>query len=204
MSNVDREILLQQIRIKNDVFSAAGNKDFYDKVLNNQDLFDEEVFNKAQQIEMFKGKTIPFKLLSNNETMLKFELKRYMNFVRFVGQTIIHQAFNELHAPDNTEITRWKEGASMSPHSDNSWVDGNQLDHPTRFRTWSGIYYINDDYKGGEIYFPELNWEFKPTADTLLIFPSSSKYIHGVKTVSKGTRFTVAAWYTNDYGYLEI
>jgi len=204
MSDVDREILLQQIRIKENLFAEGGNKDFYNKILSNEELFDDEIFVKAQQIKMFRGKTIPFKLLSNTDTVVKFELKRYMNFVRFVGQTVIHQAFNELHAPDNTEITRWKVGSSMTPHSDNSWPDGNQLDHPTSFRTWSGIYYINDDYEGGEIYFPELNWNFKPKADTLLMFPSTSKYIHGVNTVSKGTRFTVAAWYTNDYGYLEV
>jgi predicted 2-oxoglutarate/Fe(II)-dependent dioxygenase YbiX len=100
------------------------------------------------------------------------------------------------------KLTRWKEGSEMSPHSDNSWPNGNTEAHPTSFRTWSGIYYINDDYEGGEIYFPELDWNFKPKADTLLMFPSTSRYIHGVNKVTKGTRYTVACWYTNQYQYL--
>ena len=173
MSDVDREILLQQIRIKENLFAEGGNKDFYNKILSNEELFDDEIFVKAQQIKMFRGKTIPFKLLSNTDTVVKFELKRYMNFVRFVGQTVIHQAFNELHAPDNTEITRWKVGSSMTPHSDNSWPDGNQLDHPTSFRTWSGIYYINDDYEGGNlIMFGDKKIDTKN--GDLIIFPSRS------------------------------
>ena len=202
--SIDKQLLLHSIRIKNDLLAPAENQNFYQKVTENVNLFDSEEFTAAQSIPMFKGRTIPFKLLSSTENYEKFILKHYMNYIRFVGQSIIHTAFNELHAPDNTELTRWKEGSEMSPHSDNSWPDGNIEAHPTSFRTWSGIYYVNDDYEGGEIYFPELEWSFKPKADTLLIFPSSSKYIHGVSKVTSGTRYTVACWYTNQYQYLEI
>jgi predicted 2-oxoglutarate/Fe(II)-dependent dioxygenase YbiX len=202
--SIDRELLLHSIRIKNELLAPVGNQDFYQKVTENVHLFDSEEFTAAQTIKMFKGRTISFKLLNNTDSIDKFVLKRYMNYIRFVGQTIIHTAFNELHAPDNTELTRWKEGSEMTPHSDNSWPDGDRKDHPTSFRTWSGIYYINDDYEGGEIYFPELEWSFKPKADTLLMFPSSSKYIHGVNKVTSGTRYTVACWYTNQYEHLEI
>ena len=202
--SIDKELLLHSVRIRSDLLAPVGNQDFYKKVTDNSSLFDSEEFTAAQQIAMFKGKTVPFKLLTNTDSVEKYILKRYMNYIRFIGQSIIHTSFNELHAPDNTELTRWQEGSEMSPHSDNSWPDGSIEAHPTSFRTWSGVYYINDDYGGGEIYFPELDWNFKPKADTLLMFPSTSRYIHGVNKVTGGTRYTVACWYTNQYQHLEI
>jgi predicted 2-oxoglutarate/Fe(II)-dependent dioxygenase YbiX len=183
--SIDKELLLHSVRIKSDLLAPVGNQEFYKKVTDNVSLFDSEEYTTAQQIAMFKGKTIPFKLLSTTESIEKYTLKNYMNYIRFIGQSIIHTAFNELHVPDNTELTRWKTGSEMSPHSDNSWPDGRTEEHPTSFRTWSGIYYINDDYEGGELYFPELDWNFKPKADTLLMFPSTSRYIHGVNKVTK-------------------
>jgi hypothetical protein len=121
--SIDKELLLHSVRIKNELLAPVGNQDFYKKVTDNVSLFDSEEFTAAQQIAMFKGKTIPFKLLSNTES-IEIYIKNYMNYIRFIGQSIIHTAFNELHVPDNTELTRWKEGSEMSPHSDNSWPDG--------------------------------------------------------------------------------
>jgi predicted 2-oxoglutarate/Fe(II)-dependent dioxygenase YbiX len=59
-------------------------------------------------------------------------------------------------------------------------------------------------YEGGEIYFPRLDWSYKPKANTLLVFPSNDKFVHGVTKVTKGERYTFAIWYTQDFQYLEI
>jgi hypothetical protein len=173
---------------------------FLDK---NKNLFKNQYFTKAQTIEEFKGRTIPFKLLdSQNE--IRYTFKSYMNLCRFLGQQLIHEYTGELHFPDNTELTRWETGREMTVHSDNSWPDGDKTAHPTSFRTWSAIYYINDLYEGGEIYFPRLDWSYKPKANTLLVFPSNDKFVHGVTKVTKGERYTFAIWYTQDFQYLEI
>ena len=92
----------------------------------------------------------------------------------------------------------------MSTHSDNSWPDGSQKNHPTSFRTWSAIFYINDDYEGGEIEFPLKKFTYKPKSNSLVVFPSTSEYLHGVKEVTKGTRYTVAIWYTQNFAHIEI
>ena len=102
------------------------------------------------------------------------------------------------------ELVKWKEGRSMSTHSDNSWPDGSQKNHPTSFRTWSAIFYINDDYEGGEIEFPLKKFTYKPKSNSLVVFPSTSEYLHGVKEVTKGTRYTVAIWYTQNFAHIEI
>ena len=175
------------------------------------ELIDDELKIKAKkgvltdelilEIKAKKQQIIHF-LDSQNET--RYTFKSYMNLVRFLVQQLIHNHFGEIHFPDNTELTRWETGRSMGVHSDNSWPDGSQTDHPTSFRTWSAIYYINDLYEGGEIYFPRLDWSWKPEANTVLIFPSDNRFLHGVTEVTKGERYTIAMWYTQDFRYLEI
>lgn len=63
---------------------------------------------------------------------------------------------------------------------------------------WSGhlaiLVYLNDDYEGGELYFPRYNYSIKPTAGTMITFPGSLYYIHGVKEITKGVRYTINQW----------
>ena len=58
----------------------------------------------------------------------------------------------------------------------------------------SWVYYINDDYTGGEIVFPRFGITYKPAKDELLIFPSTYVYNHSVLPVIEGTRYAVVSW----------
>lgn len=63
---------------------------------------------------------------------------------------------------------------------------------------WSGhlaiLVYLNDDYEGGELYFPRYDYSIKPSAGTMITFPGSLYYIHGVKEITKGVRYTINQW----------
>ncbi len=61
-------------------------------------------------------------------------------------------------------------------------------------RRISLVYYINDDYVGGEIKFPRFGITYKPKANDLIIFPSTYVYNHSVNPVISGTRYAVASW----------
>ena len=50
---------------------------------------------------------------------------------------------------------------------------------------------INDDYGGGEIYFPKQNVKLKPSAGSLVFFPGDINYLHGVTEVTDGIRYTM-------------
>ena len=191
------------IVVKKNVFQMEEVKAIHDFIIKNDVLFSNPVFTAGQQIVDFIGSTIPFKRLDNNSQEM-FGIKQFLNTVRFFTQKIIHERSGELHIPDNTELVKWKEGREMGLHSDNSWPDGSQQDHPTNFRTWSGIFYINDDYEGGEIEFPYKKYMYKPRANSLVVFPSTSDYLHGVKKITKGTRYTVAMWFTQDFAHIEV
>jgi hypothetical protein len=51
--------------------------------------------------------------------------------------------------------------------------------------------YINDDYSGGQVYFPERNYEFKPKANSLVMWAGNKNFIHGVKDPIDGNRYNV-------------
>lgn len=67
-------------------------------------------------------------------------------------------------------------------------------DHTEYHRRMSLVYYINDDYLGGEILFPRFDISYKPKANELLIFPSGYTYNHSVLPVTEGTRYAVVSW----------
>ena len=73
------------------------------------------------------------------------------------------------------------------------------VDHfATNPRTMSMILLCNNDYEGGELCFanPDTTGELlvpvKP--NRLIIWPSNFLFPHGVKPITKGTRYSVVGW----------
>lgn len=56
------------------------------------------------------------------------------------------------------------------------------------------VLYLNDDYTGGEIFYPKIEVEFKPEAYSLVLHPAHEAYRHGVKEVSLGTRYSMTSF----------
>jgi predicted 2-oxoglutarate/Fe(II)-dependent dioxygenase YbiX len=84
-----------------------------------------------------------------------------------------------------THIARFEAGAEMHEHFDAS--------RPNDIAT---LIYLNDDYEGGEIYFPEYDVAIKPGAGDLVFFPDNPAFIHGVKVIKSGVRYTTPRWFT--------
>ena len=78
-------------------------------------------------------------------------------------------------------LKKWNQGQSMGPHFDGQ--DGNSN------LAFSLVAYINDDYEGGEIHFPNQNVTIKPKAGSLIMFPSQQPFLHEVKPIISGTRY---------------
>jgi hypothetical protein len=74
-------------------------------------------------------------------------------------------------------IQRQYAGAFLKAHVDN---------HADPKIEYAVIMYINDDYTDGELFFSNLNFEIKPPAKSLIIFPSGELYLHGVKAPGDG------------------
>lgn len=61
-------------------------------------------------------------------------------------------------------------------------------------REFSIICYLNDNYVGGEIEFPNFDLKIKPTAGTMMIFPSNYPYRHIAHPVSSGSKYAILTW----------
>jgi len=66
-------------------------------------------------------------------------------------------------------------------------------DHgPAYNTTVSAVIYLNDDYEGGELYFPRLDkLVYKPKVGDIAIFPSNYIYEHASLDMISGTKYCV-------------
>jgi len=89
----------------------------------------------------------------------------------------------------NTNIVKWNEGDEMIVHDDL----GEYREFPNRH--FAAIVYLNDEYEGGELMFPDLNMGIRGHAGELIVFRGGS-IMHSVNKVISGTRYTLASWLT--------
>ena len=92
--------------------------------------------------------------------------------------------FEDFYGP-KTHIAKFVPGSGMHEHYDT----GRPKDIAT-------LVYLNDDYVGGDIYFPDYDMSFKPKPGDLLCFPDNEDYVHGVKPILDGIRYTTPRWFT--------
>ena len=86
---------------------------------------------------------------------------------------------------DSYQILKYGVGQKFVNHID---------DHADHHRRVSTLYYLNDNYSGGEITFPRFGISFKPKANQMVIFPSNFVFNHSVLPVTEGVRYSVVSW----------
>lgn len=180
-----RSSLNNIVRIKN--FVSAQQIDNYVN-------YCDEVF--AKDID---ARTI---LQADNETRIAQDIKSYRSRVQRAIED--HCGFSVVDL-SGTTIRKWYPGESQDPHADCEAVffrnsDGIQMEPINNFSSifieYAALTYLNDDYEGGEIYFPEYGLEIKPKAGELIFFPGSHFYEHGVNEVVSGNRYAVMTFFT--------
>lgn len=66
-----------------------------------------------------------------------------------------------------------------------------------RFHCYTFLFYLNDDFEGGEISYPEYKVDYKPSAGDLIIH--TTDVIHGVKKIKSGMRYRCQGLITDDF-----
>ena len=84
-------------------------------------------------------------------------------------------------------LSRYNPGFKMDLHSD--LEDGK--DH----FSVTAVAYLNNDFSGGDIVFPDLDFRHSPKMGDLTLFNSGSeKTSHGVEVVKTGIRYAMPIW----------
>lgn len=89
-------------------------------------------------------------------------------------------------------IRKYRAGKGMGAHYD-------KYPDPDNETVLSAVIYVNDDYEGGDIVFPDFDLAIKPEAGSVLIFPAGPDYVHEAKPSGTGANRIVIPifWYAN-------
>lgn len=125
-------------------------------------------------IEWYNGKT----------TIFVDEAKPLFEKIKFIVE--------DTHTPTPTfSFTRMFPGDDMHVHTDTCGEDeatANDDFGTCAITEYGVVLYLNDCFNGGEIYYPDLNLEYKPVAGDLVIHHAMIE--HGVKKIIEGVRYT--------------
>jgi hypothetical protein len=159
--------------------------------------------NKIAKFENFINEDISFQLLKEyNLNKNKYDLKnKYIfgsknnfyvdlkNKIKIIAEFVFEK---ELYS-SASYFQVWQKGSYAPLHSDNSDLEGNP--NGSKKLKYASVLYLNDDYQGGEIYFPNDNISIKPAKNSLYLFCGGIENIHGVKEIINGERITMAFWW---------
>jgi 2OG-Fe(II) oxygenase superfamily. len=88
-------------------------------------------------------------------------------------------------------------GESHVPHSDNERRErGRWVPNHTPQRDYTALAYLNDDFTGGELVFPDRDVVIVPKPGLLVGFPSNHKFVHAVPKIIYGKRYSLPIWFT--------
>lgn len=91
-------------------------------------------------------------------------------------------------------IMKWRPGIEQQPHADKQLNDG----RPNAFIDYdiNSLFYYNDDFTGGDLFYPQHNITIRPKPGLAVIHPGDFHYLHGVTMVTSGERYTTPSFYT--------
>jgi hypothetical protein len=110
----------------------------------------------------------------------------------------------DLYSVSGTALRKWYPEEYQDTHSDcelsltinNDKVESKPFNNfSSMFIDYAALLYLNDEYEGGEIFFPEHGVTIKPEPNEFISFPGTTYYKHGVNRISKGSRFVMQGFY---------
>lgn len=109
-------------------------------------------------------------------------------------QHVIEDKYKVKLTPRPPVIMCWRPGIEQQPHADKQVNDG----RPNAFPTYdlNSLFYYNDDFEGGELYYPQHGIEVSPEPGMAVFHPGDINYLHGVRTIRSGLRYTTPSFYS--------
>lgn len=117
------------------------------------------------------------KILRNSNNL---EVKNFLSKV----MPKISSLLNNKYYVERVWLSVMETNSHLAPHIDNEGENSK--------KSLAVLFYLNDDFEGGELYFTNLNKVIKPKKGGLVLFPCNiEKFLHGVSTITKGTRYAI-------------
>jgi predicted 2-oxoglutarate/Fe(II)-dependent dioxygenase YbiX len=94
----------------------------------------------------------------------------------------------------NIKETLWHEHYQMLKYDQGEEYKGHYDGGTPMGRSISCLCYLNDDFEGGELEFPNFHVKIKPEPGMLVLFPSNYAYLHIAHPVTSGTKYSMVTW----------
>lgn len=110
---------------------------------------------------------------------------------------IVSSIYKEDHILKQTFYSLMLKGSENGLHSDNYYIDESgelqvRVDSP---QDKSAVLYLNNEYSGGLLEFPENNISIKPDPGTLIVFEGDESRPHRVNIVEAGLRYNLITFF---------
>jgi len=202
--------VMDAIRELDEIGASAGKPLWQDWTASNDKTF---IYGETQSFDLNQIKHMEEPYRSKSEFIYINIMKSLYNVCKDYAAAVGDSDEPRLFPVFN--IKKYNTGAAMGAHYD-------QLDGDKTLR-YSLVMYLNDDCDGGEISFKlsdyedhskvvspdldysvavennEIDFGVKPSAGSIIIFPSSAPYYHIAHTVKSGVKYMVPShWIHND------
>ena len=106
----------------------------------------------------------------------------------------------EVDSSEIPQVLSYGIGGHYRPHIDGEsiWMTprGEKIWKKSTDRDLSMVFFLNNDFEGGDFVFPELKVRVRPEPGMMVCFPSNHHYMHGVEPVTRGKRYSIVTWST--------
>lgn len=139
--------------------------------------------SSSNSIEFGYTKNIDISKMYTTSYKTKYLYGRIISAIRIASENYSRLNNIKLGNQSSLSISKYSQGKFMGPHTDEK--TGAHV---------SGVLYINDNYIGGEISFPDKDIKIKPLSGSMIIFPS--KELHSPSPAYGGDRVICPVfWY---------
>lgn len=164
-----------------------------------QDLsvFDPDRSNQLQKTEFKVDKSIRDTQIIDISDISSSIVELYKDIV-----TNVINPYYEFEIKDSEfpQLLSYSIGGHYKPHVDGQslWKapSGEVFWRKSTDRDLSTVIFLNDDFVGGDLIFPDLHIRIRPEPGMLVCFPSNVNYLHGVDPVTQGHRYSMVNWMT--------
>lgn len=149
------------------------------------------VWRRTSAQDPWDNRTIPI-------NMARADIQERLKVIRDAMTTTVvgYYGLDRTLWSDGLCLVRWFPGNDQRPHADAANESGDP--HPYPWRDYGAIAYLNEDFAGGRLYYPELEISPPIMAGMLAFHPGTTDFMHGVTPVTAGMRYTIASFLTHD------
>jgi hypothetical protein len=112
--------------------------------------------------------------------------------VKCTEHTIVNLTLDKIPGElESASIAYYPTGSCNAPHADNAIIHDNGIITKDKEWTHTAIIFLNNEFTGGELVYPNQGCVFLPSVGTMIIAPAGADYIHFVNEIKSGERFTL-------------